>query len=355
MSVFNVNNTGHKTGKYPLFLGEGLGVIDTINVTYPVFEELYQTQLSQIWNEFEVDLTQDRQDMINMPKSTVDMMVKTIMWQHTADSVACRSIVECLGECITNTEFANWAQIWNFFEVIHGRTYSHIIKQTFKDPLESLEELYENFQVMQRSKVLIDVFDGMKEALKTNDMQVIEPALVKCLVALFALEAISFMASFAITFGIGETGKFQGITQLVKLICRDEVLHSRGGFHTMKILKDDERLGKYLNSKEFVATQIAPIINEVINQEYQWSDYIFSDGQLVGLSSELVKEYVAYMSKPVCDLFGIAMDVQVTKNPLPYMEKYIDSSKVQAAAQEIQLTSYKVGAIIDDTDDLEFD
>lgn len=353
MTTFNKHNTVHlEGGKAPLFMGQQLGVIDTINVTHPIFEKLYQTQLSQIWNEFEVNITQDKLDMMNMPKNTVDMMVRTIMWQHAADSVASRSIIECLGDHITNSEFHDYATIWSFFETIHGRTYSHIIKQTFTDPNQALVELYDNMQVMQRSKVLIDTFDALKELPKDSDEDTKAKAIIKVVVALFALEAIAFMGSFAITFGIGETGKFQGIVQLVKLICRDEVLHSRGGFNIIKILKKE--MGKYFNDIEF-KKEIKAILDEVVNQEFKWADYIFEQGQVVGLSADLVKEYVEYMAAPVYEVCDIPFGLAPESNPLPYMEKYINSKEFQAAAQEIEITAYKVGAIVDDTEDLDFD
>lgn len=353
MTVFNQDNKHHvEGGKAPLFLGEQLGVIDTINVTHPIFEDLYQLQLSQMWNEFEVNITQDKLDMMNMPKNTVDMMVKTIMWQHAADSIASRSIIECLGDHITNSEFHDYATIWSFFETIHGRTYSHIIKQTFVDPNQALVELYENMQVMQRSQVLVDTFDALKTLPMDAPKDDKAKAIIKVVVALFALEAIAFMGSFAITFGIGETGKFQGIVQLVKLICRDEVLHSRGGFNIIQILKKEMK--EYLDDVEF-KKEIKAILDEVVAQEFKWADYIFEQGQVVGLSADLIKEYVEYMAAPVYKALDLPFGLVPEKNPLPYMEKYIDSKKFQAAAQEIELTAYKVGAIIDDTDDLEFD
>ena len=37
------------------------------------------------------------------------------------------------------------------------------------------------------------------------------------------------------------------------------------------------------------------------------------------------------------------------------MEKYIDSTKVQVAAQELQITSYKIGSVKDDTEGLDLD
>ena len=78
-TVFNADNKGHETGVYPLFFGEQLGFADSITSPYPILDELYQTQMSQIWNEFEIDLTQDRQDMLNVERPVVDLMVLNLL------------------------------------------------------------------------------------------------------------------------------------------------------------------------------------------------------------------------------------------------------------------------------------
>ena len=354
MSVFNQHNTGHKNG-YPLFLGEDLGIIDTINVQYPQLEELYQLQVSQIWNENEIDLTQDRMDMLNVPEGTKELMVQTIMFQTAADSIAARSIIESLGKHITNSEMLNLATLWSFFEVIHARTYSHIIKQTFAEPNDMIEQLYDDVDVMNRLKGIKDTFDNMEHihsydssSLSEHTMQCI---ILETLTALFALEAIAFMSSFAVTFAITETGVFQGIGQLVKLICRDEVLHTRMSFEIFKILMNDPDWEDAFIDTEGSRTGI---LDSVVAQELQWGKSLFTgDRKVIGLNEELLGEYVLYMSKPIYDFCGLPFkysDIAAVPavNPLPYMESYIDSSKVQAAAQEIQLTNYNIGVIADD-------
>lgn len=352
MSKFNVNNTGHKTGKYPLFMGPELGVVDTINVQYPELEELYQTQVSQIWGEFEIDLTQDKMDMLNLPKSTTDLMVKTIMWQTVADSVASRSILETLGKWVSNTELMNLLTIWSFFEVIHARAYSHIIKQTFTNPNEMLEQLYQEAEVMQRSAIIVETFEKMSTMTKADGEEAIRKQIILTITALFALEAIAFMSSFAVTFAITETGVMQGIGKEVTLICRDEVLHTRMDYTILNILKSDPDMAPLLTK---YSPEIKVILDSVMRQELSWADYLFSEGRaVVGLNSTLLKEYSLFMAKPVYDSMGVDFDYEVIdRNPLPYTEKYIDPTKMQVAPQEIQVSSYKIGAIIDDTNDLD--
>ena len=220
MTRFNTTNKGYSQG-YPLFLGEDLGLHDTINRQYPQLEELYQKQLAQLWNEFEIDLTQDQMDMKQLPKGTVDLMVKTVSWQWLADSVAGRSISGTLAPYITNSELEGLANLWSFFETIHARTYSHIVKQTFLNPTEAMTNTYASMETLQRSAAIVKAFDLIESLPKDATEEQKEDAILQAFVALFALEGIAFMASFAVTFGIGERGYFQGIVQLVKLIARD--------------------------------------------------------------------------------------------------------------------------------------
>jgi len=351
MSQFNKDNTGYATG-YPLFLGEELGLLDTVNRTYPVIEELYQDQLAQIWNEFEVDLTQDKMDMRNMDAGTVDLMVKTLSWQFLADSVAGRSISGLLLPHVSNPELEGLINIQAFFETIHARTYSHIVKQTFTDPNRLLEETYDNLAVLIRSEVIVNAFDALAEDDGT-DKHALEDKLIQAFVALFALEAISFMASFTVTFAIVDTDRFAGIGKLVQLICRDEVLHTRMDYTILDIMKKDPA---WIDAIGRNAGAIRSILDQVVSNEHSWAKYIFSEGrQVIGLNESLLIDYVDYMSAPVYKALGLDAPRELDKNPLPYMEKYIDPSKMQTANMELQNSSYLIGTIEDDTTDMEFD
>lgn len=339
-TVFNLHNTGHETSDYPLFLGEDLGFADTINRPYPVLDKLFQEQMAQVWNEFEVDITQDRQDMINAPKPLVDAMVKTILWQHLADSIASRSITGILLENVSNSDLENWYNAVALFESIHARTYSHIIKQTFVDPNDALREGYKNFSVVQRSDVLRNVFDDLGNLPHDAPKKERREKLYVALAALYMLEAVNFMSSFAITFGIAELGVFQGIAKLVILIARDEILHAKGGMEILKI-----EFSKNPKEYENIKPKIQEVFDTILEQESEWTKYLFSEGrEILGLSADNVLEYVKFRAGPVAKTLGLEFEAP-EKSPLPYMDRYLDSSKVQVAAQEMQLSSYLLNSI----------
>lgn len=340
-TIFNSKNTGHKTGKYPLFLGEDLGFADSINQPYPVLEKLYDTQMSFIWNHNEVDLTQDRQDMLSVERSKVNLMVYTILWQTLADSAAER-VVPLLNGLVTNTALQDWYNAVALFESIHAKTYLHIIRQTFTDPNQALQEGYENFSVLTRTSLLVETFDKLLNArMDAMDEEAKRELVILCVTVLYLLEAINFQASFAITFGIAETGVFQGIASDVKLIARDELLHAKGGSVILGILEQH-----WPATFERMRPTLKKMLDAIVHDEHKWSEYLFSEGrQCIGINPKIVNEYVNWLSIPVAKTLGVEAPYKVDKNPLPYMDNYVDSSKIQVAAQEMQLTNYLVAAV----------
>lgn len=353
-TVFNKDNVGFETNHYPIFLGDTLGVFDTVNIAYPELEQLYQAQMSQIWNEFEVDLSQDKMDMLSCPKDVVDLMVFTISWQYLIDSVAAKSITSLIIQYCTNSEAEGLFTAQALFEVIHARTYSHIVKQTFLNPNDMIKQTYQNTEVLRRARNAITVFDGLANLPANASDEDKRRALLRVVVALMALEAISFMASFAVTFGIAETDVFQGIAKLVGLICRDEILHARMDHAILTILRRDP---VWEASFQAIKHEFKAILDQVVQQELDFADYLFSEGrQLVGLNAPILKDEIYYLAAPIYKIIECECTLPVvTEEPLTYMNKWIDTSEIQAAAQEIQLTAYKIGAIIDDTNDLDLE
>ena len=316
-----------------MFFGEPLGLHDTIHVGHPKLDEFFQLQQSQLWNEFEVDLTQDIVEMNDLSNiSEANLMRESISWLWAADTIAARSISQLFMPVVSNSELEDLINVWSYFESIHARTYSHIVKQTYQNPTEALEEVSANMDVVYRSKEIIDTFD---DAIANPD----EQSIYLSVVALYALESIAFMSSFAVTFAIGETGKFQGITQLVKLIARDEKLHTKFGKYILS----------NLNPNKETLKKAKGLVDIVKQNELNWNKHLFNKHRYVmGLSRDLLDQYVEHITGPVYETLGF--EVEYPKElPLPYMDTYLKSDKIQSAAQEIQLTSYNIGSILDDS------
>lgn len=352
-TVFNEYNKGHITKHYPMFLGDSLGLMDTVNVTNEAVEALKEKQRGGRWYPTEISMSQDRQDMTIAPKAVVDIMNLAISWQHTQDSVAGRSIGALLLPHVTNPEAEVLIGEWCAIEFVHGEAYIHIVKQTRLNPDDAIKETYKNIRVLNRSKKIIEVFNSLYNMDKNLPYREKQKIIAKVLCTIMAMECISFMSSFAVTFAIAEQGWFQGIGETVSLIARDELYHTRMSYELIKAQKE---VDGWQDIYDEIADDVTEIITSITKGEMEWNKYLLSEGrELSNLTLETLEKTNLYFNNAVFTLLELPNPLEVvTENPCKFMEKYVDRSLLQFASQEIQHGSYRQGCIIDDlTDDID--
>lgn len=360
-NVLNLENTGWKTGEYPLFLGEDLGLHDTMNRPYPELFKLFKLMKSLDWAEDEIKLHQDRLDFESVDKSTYDVMIKTLSWQFEADSLASRSIISLFAPFISNSDLSQLMLRWSDNEALHATTYSEIVRQCIKNPDDVFEEILGNKDVTERSGKIAEAFSklkilGAKYTLdkKSVSQDEVRETILKTLVCLYCLEQMEFMASFACTFALAEREVFLGVASLVQKIMIDETIHTKMDEAIITILlKDKEWNNIFTNIKP----QLQEIVDSVYNQELSWSEYIFSEGRnIVGLNTPLLKEWVQYKTQVVYDKLDLVKPFESVKNnPLPWMDNWLNIDSYQTANQEADNNNYRLNSVIDDTEDMVFD
>lgn len=360
-----VFNTGKDDYERPeIILGKAPGLFDTINKSYPALWKLYKTLKGQDWDENEFDYAPCNVQFKSCDKSIYDMMVKTLAWQWEADSVAARSLVGVLAPVCTSSEaWAGWAEITRN-EIVHAATYSEIVRNSFDSPDDILREILSVQEAMTRLKVVSEVFNDAFEVSYDyargacgND-QATYNAIYLFIVAMLCMERIQFMASFAVTFGICEgTGLFQPIGKSIQKIAQDEFeVHVQYGKEILRAMYKTERGRAAFEQCE---SRIVQMIDEVDASEVAWTEYAFSEGrELTGVTRAMMLDWVHFSATDVARFFGLEKEVAfplVEKNPLKYMEAWLDMSKIQASNQEEDTAQYKVGVMHRDDRDAVFD
>lgn len=353
-NIINLENDGWKTGKYPLFLGQELGLHDTMNRPYPELFEKFKLLKSLDWAEDEIDLEKSRLDFLSCDKSSYDVMIKTLSWQWELDSVASRSIIANFAPFISNSDLGQMMLRWSDNEALHSTTYSEIVRQCISNPDDIFKEITSNKNITERSEVIGQTFSKLKVlgAKYTLDKDSVDEVEVKetillSLVALYCLEAMEFMASFACTFALAERDLFEGIASLVQKIMIDETVHTQMDEVVLDILfKDPEWISVY----DSIKPKVQELVDSVYQQELSWADYIFSEGRsVVGLTKGLLKDWVTYKSDSVYSKLGLTKNyTPLEDNPLPWMDKWLDIDSNQQAAQEADLNNYRLNSVIDD-------
>lgn len=360
MAVFNYENTQRHEGYYPLFLGQEPSVHDSINVSYPQIFQLYKKLKSIDWDENEVDLQQSRFDFENCSKNQYEVMIRTLSYQWELDSIASRSIAPLLAPFISNSEY--WAAISYVSqnEVLHSLTYSEIGRQCFKNP-EVLFAEVEKKEVTERGYDFGTVFKDLEQlgakynlGLVDKNDPIVKETIAKTLIALYALEGISFMSSFACTFALAQQDLFLGVAKLVQKIMIDEAVHVQLDKTVIDILKNDP---EWRNVFESLKDWSKSYIDKIVHRELTWNKSLFDEGRsLIGLNCTLLDEWVLWSAKPLYLDLGIKSDYDFPAvNPLPWMDDWMNIDSYQVAAQETTVTNYVLNATRDDLGDEELD
>ena len=325
---------------------------DSINVTYPKLFQLYKRQKASDWSEDEISLEQSRIDMLSCPKDTRDIMVKNLALQWELDSVASRAIAPCFAPFITNSEL--WAALLknSEIEVLHALTYSEIVRQCIPDPQEVFKEVLNNANILGRMEPVSKAFMKLQTAgalytLGKVEKEEVYPTIMMGLVALYCLERLQFVSSFAATFAVVEQGYFQGIGKLVQKIMQDErFVHAEVDKVAIEIELGTPQGKDWLKANK---DKVKNLIDSVVAVEYDWSTYLFSEGRkVVGLNETLMIAWVNYNAQEVYETLGIEPPVKVKKSPLKYMDNWLDLNKNQNAQQEADSANYSLNIIIDD-------
>lgn len=344
-TVFNEKSTGHITKNYPLFFGEQMGPYDTRNLTYPKLVTLYDQQVGQIWYSTEVSVMQDRVDAKDCPPDILDFMIKNIMWQTATDTIAAKSISGLFDRYISNPELKSMLIAWGFFEDIHEKSYSDIIENVFNDPDNIISDILNNPNIIARSRKIIDIFDEFYNMDQDTPIEVKRKNLIKVFTNIYAMESISFMASFVITFTIAHMGYFAGIGSRVRQIARDEQVHQHMAFEILRIIRDVEKYPEWEETKEYQKD----IIDSIYQQEVDWVEYLFDGREAPGLTKDFMINVINFFATPVYYKLGLEAPFElVWDNPVQHLDSFFDTSLIQVAPQELEQTSYLVGAIEDD-------
>lgn len=245
---------------------------------------------------------------------------------------------------------------------LHALTYSEIIRQCIPNPQEAISEAMDNNDILIRSTKVVEVFDNLEKigamytlGLVDKEDTKVRNAILLGVIALYCLERIEFMSSFAATFSLGEQGVFQGICKLVQKIASDEQVHYMAGEDVINIMK---RTG-WLVDMHLIKDQIQDLVDSVVLQELTWNTYLFSEGRsIVGLNKGLLDEWVLYNAQDTYNILGLNNPhTVITENPLPWMENWLDLNKSQNANQEASNNNYTLNTVIDDVgdDELDFD
>ena len=370
-SVLDSKNKKDPT-KAKMFLDDG-GLVTIARFDkqkYSAFEKLTQKQLGFFWRPEEVDLSRDGKDFKDLTDHERHIFTSNLKRQILLDSVQGRSPNVAFLPIISVPELETWVETWSFFETIHSRSYTHIIRNVYSDPSKVFDELMDIKQIVDCSESISKFYDDLIEYTSyfnlfgegnhtingkkiTITKYELKKRIWKCINSVNALEGIRFYVSFACSWAYAELKKMEGNAKIIKLIARDENVHLGSTQQLLKLLpKDDKDFAKI--QKE-CADEVRDMFVEAVEQEKAWADYLFKDGSMIGLNKQLLSDYIEWIATKRMRAVSIESPYKVPQaNPLPWTQKWISGAEVQVAPQETEITSYVVGGVKKDVNENTF-
>lgn len=358
-NFFNVGKNDY--GKTEIFLGQAPGIIDSINVQYPDIHALYKNLKTLDWDENEWDYASCANDFLTKPAGTVRKLLKNLGYQWELDSFASRiSAVVALFDPCTEV-WAAWQRISDN-EVVHGLTYSEIVRTALPNPGKVMNEILDEIASLKRLETLGREMSAIIKrgheyqlGLVPNDQETYNHAFMFTFLLLI-LERVQFMSSFATTFAICDDGSFAPIGRGIQRICQDEwEIHTEMDWLALKHMLATER-GQ--TAYKQLKSRMESVLAEVIQSEVDWSHFLFKEDteedKMNNLSESTLNEWVYYSGHAIAKPLGLNVDFpSVQSNPLSYMTAWVKISDVQQSPQEESVGTYKTNTVTrDDEDDV---
>ena len=358
-TVFNRSNVDF--AKQPMFFGEDQNTQRFDTYKYPIFDKLTQTQLGYFWRPEEVSLQKDRSDYANFRPEQKHIFTANLKYQTLLDSVQGRGPVIAFLPYCSLPELESCIVTWDFFETLHSRSYTHIIKNVYSDPGDILDKILDDKEILKRATTVTKHYDDFIDYAKNWDVngkgssKVLKKKLYMAMMNVNMLEGLRFYVSFACTFAFGELKLMEGSAKILSLIARDESQHLAITSHIIKnwMQGDDKELKPLIKECH---DDVIKMWKKCVEEEKEWCNYLFKDGSIIGLNERLLSTYVEWIANKRLRALNFAplYDVPATQNPLPWTQHWLSSKGLQVAPQETEVESYIVGGIKQDVEKDQF-
>jgi ribonucleoside-diphosphate reductase beta chain len=322
---------------------------------YKFFYDQGQKMDSQFWKPGEVSLFKDVLDFKNLDSHEDRIFTLNLKRQEILDSLQGRAPILTFGRICTLPEFEYWVTRVGFQETNHSDTYAYILKNVYSDATKVFDEILDNEIITKHSRNIANKYEILYDLINKweafgpeyrtpETLKELKKATYLALIAWNILEGVRFYVSFACTFAFSENKKMEGNAKEIKLIARDENVHVAGTQFAINKLRKDESEGFIEIAKECEEEAIE-LYKMAAEDEIEWAEYLFKDGSIIGLTSEMLKNYMMYLTNVRTRAIGLPkiFPSVSSNNPLPWIDHWLGQGSVEVLPQETEITAYIIG------------
>ena len=322
-------------------------------VKYPKLQKYEETARGFFWVPEEISLTKDKIDHKESSEAIKHIFTSNLLRQTALDSIQGRAPSQVFGPVCSIPELEALTLTWGFFETsIHSKSYSHIIRNVYGVPKEEFNKIHDTKEIVGMAANIGRHYEALhqlnckKELGIDVDVYEHKKAIWLALHASYALEALRFMVSFATSLAMVENKIYIGNGNIISLILQDEILHAEWTAWLINtVVKEDNDFVQIANEMQ---KEVYDLYLEVIREEKDWAEYLFSKGVVIGLNAEILKDFVDYTAFNKLKEIGIKyVENHPKSSPIPWFNKHVNINKKQTALQENESTNYVIGVMSD--------
>lgn len=373
-SIFNIEQTDLLN--QPMFFGEGLNLQRFDEQKYPIFEKLFERQLSYFWRPEEINLTKDAHQYKHvLTEKQKHVFLANLSYQILMDSSNSRAPSIAFLPFVSIPELEQNFLIWSLMELIHSRSYTHIIKNLESNPDKIFSEIMKNEKILARAKAVTKYYDDFIEystyyralgvgehSITSNgntkhisiNMKDLYRKLYMAFVSVYLLEGLRFYVSFICSFSFArqKPALMVGVTNIISMIARDEFQHTGIATNIIRLYQTKENNKIMLEVMKEQEQEVIDLFKLTVAQEEEWADYLFGGEDssiLLGINADILKQYAKYICNVRSKVIGIpAIFTEVKDNPVNWADKFFGTENKErsvASPQDTEIINYQLGKL----------
>jgi ribonucleotide reductase beta subunit family protein with ferritin-like domain/thiol-disulfide isomerase/thioredoxin len=264
---------------------------------HPEVWEMYKKHEASFWTAEEIDLSQDNKDYDRLSEGEQHFVKHVLAFFAASDGI----VLENLSAQFVNEVQIPEARAFYGFQIamenIHSETYSLLIEQYVKDPVEK-DKVFNAISTMPAVK------EKAEWAIQWMNR---ESSFAERLVAFAAVEGVLFSGSFCAIYWLKKRGLMPGLTFSNELISRDEGLHAEFACLLYSMLQH-----------KLPEDVVHDLIRGAVDVERKFICEALSC-DLIGMNNELMTRYIEFVADRLLTALGHSK-LYDASNPFDWME-----------------------------------
>jgi len=266
-------------------------------IQYPAVFEMYKKHEASFWTAEEIDLAQDNKDWDTLSEGEQHFVKHVLAFFAASDGIVLENLASSFSTEVQIPEARCFYGFQIAMENIHSETYSLLIEQYIKDPVEK-DNVFNAINTMPA------IQQKAKWAIQWMNR---ENSFAERIVAFAAVEGVLFSGSFCAIYWLKKRGIMPGLTFSNELISRDEGLHAEFACLLYSMLQNKLPEDVVHNMIRGAVEVERTFICEALPCD------------LIGMNSELMTRYIEFVADRLLSALGHSKLFGAT-NPFDWME-----------------------------------